>query len=120
MARILIIDDDTELRAVLRMALEEAGHQVAEAADGAKGIKAYRQRPADLILCDLVMPGKEGLETIRELRTQFTDARIVAMSGGTMNFLPIASVLGSARTLRKPFDIASLLEVVDETLGART
>jgi CheY-like chemotaxis protein len=120
MARILIIDDDVELRALLRMALEETGHQVDEATDGAEGIQAYRQRPADLILCDLVMPGMEGLETIRELRTCFTDAKIVAMSGGNMNFLPIASCLGAVRTLRKPFGFASLLAVVDEMLGTGT
>lgn len=120
MARILVIDDDDELRTVLRVALEVAGHQVREAADGAQGIKTFQQWPAELILCDVVMPEKEGLETIRELRRRWADVKIVAMSGGafggTMDFLPLAKKFGAARILKKPFDMRTLWDVLEEAL----
>lgn len=120
MARILVIDDDNELRSILRAALEVAGHQVWEAADGAQGIRTFRQWPADIILCDVVMPVKEGLETIRELRHLFGDVKIVAMSGGayggTMDFLPFAAKFGAVRILKKPFDMRALRDVLEEVL----
>src|SRR6266852_6483191 len=120
MARILVIDDDTELRALLRLALEMAGHQVLEASDGRQGIKAFSQQAADLILCDIILADKEGLETIRELRRRFPDVKIVAMSGGAFggkwDFLPLAMKFGAARILKKPFDVGALTLVIDELL----
>jgi CheY-like chemotaxis protein len=67
MARILIIDDNALLRALLQLQLEAAGHQVCEAADGAEGLRLYRDGGADLVLCDLFLPHHEGLQTIRQL-----------------------------------------------------
>ena len=120
MARILVIDDDDELRSLLRVALEMAGHQVQEAADGGQGIKALSQHPADLILCDIIMPDKEGLETIRELRRRFPEVKIVAMSGGALggklDFLPVAKKFGATRILKKPFDVRTLSLVIEELL----
>jgi CheY-like chemotaxis protein len=121
MARILLIDDNAALRNLLRLQLEAAGHEVLEAADGGEGIRLYRRRPADLVLCDLFMPGKEGLETIRELRGAGA-GRIIAISGdgslGSSDFLRVATMLGAARALNKPFDAATLLETVGEVLRA--
>ena len=121
MASILIIDDDASLRRLLRAALEGAGYQVAEAADGASGLAAYRQRAANLVLCDIVMPDREGLETIRELRTRYSGVPIVAMSGGAagyaMDFLPVAAKLGASATLHKPFSLHALLGTVGDLLG---
>jgi DNA-binding NtrC family response regulator len=120
MAHILIIDDDKHVRTTVRKALEAAGHQVQETSNGREGIKSYEEEPADLILCDLFMPEKEGLETIRELRRQFSGVKIIAMSGGgyagTMDLLPIAQKFGAAKILRKPFDVKSVLEAVDQVL----
>src|SRR5260370_8977292 len=109
MARILVIDDDNQLRCLLRLALEMAGHQVIEAVDGEQGLKAYQKHLPDLVLCDLLMDNKEGLETIRELRRRFAEEKIIAMSGGLYggrgNFLSLAKTFASPKVLTKPFDI---------------
>ena len=121
MARILLIDDNAELRHLLRLQLEGAGHAVLEAPDGGEGIRLYRSGRVDLVLCDLFMPGKEGLETIRELRGA-GEGRIIAISGDgpvdASDFLRMARMLGAARTLSKPFDAPTLLEAVREVLQA--
>jgi CheY-like chemotaxis protein len=121
MAHILLIDDNALLRTLLRLQLEAAGHEVLEAADGGEGVRLYRSQPVDVVLCDLFMPGKEGLETIRELRGA-GEGRIIAMSGDgpvdASDFLRMATMLGAARALNKPFDAATLLETVREVLQA--
>ncbi len=120
MARILIIDDDHQMRAFLRNLLTERGHEVVEAPDGDIGSRLYPEEPADLIIIDIFMPIKEGLETIREFRGAFPNARIIAMSGGMSGQrydpLPTARVLGARRTLTKPFRSEELLEAVREVL----
>ena len=121
-ASILVIDDDSQIRAFVRGLLEAEGHEVREARNGAEGIKAHRQRPADLILCDIFMPEKEGLETIRELRGDFPQVRIVAMSGGSprtdpVDFLPLAKAFGAAAVLDKPISPKALVGAVTEALG---
>jgi CheY-like chemotaxis protein len=122
MAHILVIDDVPEVRWFLRLILGQAGHEVEEAADGAQGLQAYQRRPADLVLCDLFMPEKEGLETIRELRARDPGAKIIAMSGGTPktpgDFLPLAKQFGAVATLHKPFDSQQLLAAVAEVLSS--
>jgi DNA-binding response OmpR family regulator len=121
MARILVIDDDNQLRSLLRLALEMAGHQVVEAVDGEQGLKAYQEHLPDLVLCDLIMDNKEGLETIRELRRRFAEEKIIAMSGGLrggkVNFLALAKTFGAAKVLTKPFDIKTLSAAIDEILN---
>jgi CheY-like chemotaxis protein len=120
MARILLVDDNAELRGLLRLGLEEAGHQVAEAGEGTEALRLYKEAPADLVVCDLFMPGKEGLETIRELR-QSGDVPIIAVSGdgpaGTGSLLRAALLLGAARALEKPFDLTTFLENVRAVLA---
>src|SRR5438105_5427148 len=115
MASVLIIEDDAQLRRLLREGLEQVGYEVREAADGALGVKSYRRRAAHLVLCDLIMPEREGLETIEELRTLAPEVPIVAMSGGTFNgkadFLRVAAKLGATATLPKPFSIQELVEM---------
>jgi CheY-like chemotaxis protein len=123
MPEVLIIDDNKPLRWLLRTALEEAGHQVAEAPDGVKGVRAYLERRADVVLCDIFMPEMEGLETIRTLRRHDPGVRIIAMSGGSgtvpVNGLQIASHFGAVRVLSKPFPLARLIQVVQEILAHR-
>ena len=121
MASILVIDDDNELRTVLCAILEGEGHQVAEAVDGGEGLEAYRASPVDLVLTDLIMPGQEGVETIMELRKEFPDVRIIAMSGGGRadpgSFLGFANKLGAADTLEKPFSRDLLLDTIAKVLN---
>ena len=81
MARILVVDDLDYIRALARRTLELAGHEVAEAVDGGEALALYRRRPADVVVCDLVMPVLDGLETLRALRREFPDVAFVAMSG---------------------------------------
>jgi len=122
MQRVLIIDDDEQVRALLYEILDRAGFEVMEAANGAEGLKLYRSQPTDLVITDLIMPEKEGVETIMELRDQFRDARIIAISGGQRtggrDYLPIAARLGARRTVAKPFSRQEILEAVRETLAA--
>jgi DNA-binding response OmpR family regulator len=121
MARLLVMDDDETLRGALRVALEAAGYEVAEAADGAAGLRLYREQGADLVLVDIFMPERDGLEVIRALRAETPHPKIVAISGGgrtgQTDMLRAAAVLGAARTLRKPFTPRELLAVIRELLG---
>ncbi|MGA1823307.1 MAG: response regulator [bacterium] len=116
MARVLIIDDDPQIRALLRMKLEDDGYEVEEAADGKKGIDFYRQRPAELIITDIVMPTKEGIEMIAELREEYPDVTIIAISGGGLglaeDYLDWAQHLGAQLTFAKPVDLDELSEAV--------
>jgi DNA-binding NtrC family response regulator len=122
MKRVLIIDDDEQLRALLFEILDRAGFEVIEAANGEEGLKRYREQPIDLVITDLIMPEKEGVETIVELRREFPNARVVAISGGGRaggrDYLPIAARLGASRTVAKPFTSQEILEAVRETLAA--
>ena len=116
MARILIIDDESQIRSMLRLMLERDGYEVVEAPDGIEGIRAYRQKPADLIITDLIMPNKDGIGMIIELQKEFPDVKIIAMSGGGLNkpegYLKGAKKLGAACTLTKPIDREKMLRAV--------
>lgn len=121
MARILVIDDDTMIRELLMYMLEGAGHEVALAADGNEGVSSYRRQPADVVITDLIMPGKEGIETIREILKEFPDAKIIAISGGGRvnpgGYLDLAQKLGAQRTLAKPVECKVLIDTVEELLA---
>ncbi len=121
MARILIIDDEDELRSMLRQMLEQAGHEVTEAVNGAEGIQLYEQDTHDLIITDIIMPEKEGVETIIALRRADPDLPIIAISGGgrleATDFLTMTKKLGARRTLSKPFRRDQLLEAVGDCLA---
>jgi len=116
-ARILIIDDEDRYRSALRRALELEGHDVAEAPDGDAGLDAYRAQPADVVLLDMFMPGRDGVETLRALRDEFPDAKVIAVSGGgeygQVEVLRAARVFGARHTLVKPFPNEKLLEAID-------
>lgn len=120
MARIFIIDDDEQLLRMLRKALEIAGHEVAAAGNGKDGIKLFRENPADLILSDILMPEMDGLEVLMQLRREFPQVKIIAMSGGSeslnLDTLEIARRLGAVHTLRKPFALPEMLRAVREVL----
>lgn len=119
MSRILVIDDDPDIRAVLGWSLKSAGYEVALAADGREGLSAYRAQPADLVITDIYMPNQDGLETIHELDQRYPRPAIIAMSGraiaGTM--LTIARNLGAIQILQKPFSIDDVLQAVGQALS---
>lgn len=121
MARLLVVDDDQVLRAALRIVLEGAGYDVLEAADGDAGLRLYREQGADLVLVDIFMPGRDGLEVIRALRGAIPRPKMIAMSGrvrtGLFDPLEAAAAFGAARTLRKPFEARDLLAAIRELLG---
>ena len=120
MERILIIDDEPQIRSMLRLMLERDGYEVVEAPDGIEGIRVYRQNPADLIITDLIMPHKDGIGMIIELKKEFPDVKIIAMSGGGLNkpegYLKGAQKLGAVCTLTKPIDREGMLRAVRKTL----
>lgn len=120
MARILIIDDDAQLRATLREVLEREGYGVVEAYNGREGLKRYQTAPTEVIIIDILMPEQEGLETIMLLRRVDPQVKIIAMSGGgqrgRMDFLHLAAMLGAQRTLHKPFRLQELIEAVRDLM----
>src|SRR6266446_2725331 len=105
MRRILLVDDDEDFRKMLHKVLERAGYEVYAACNGKFVLDMYRQTPCDLILTDLIMPEKEGLETITELRRFNPRIKIIAMSGGgqfgSQCYLDAARTLGAKRTIAK-------------------
>jgi CheY-like chemotaxis protein len=124
MKRILVIDDDPQLREMVSVMLAHAGYDVVDADDGREGIRLYRQQPADLVITDIFMPETEGLQVIRELRKEFPAVRVIAMSGGGNKIgefpaLPLAEQLGAMFVLQKPFLLEELLGVVRKALGAK-
>ncbi len=120
MAYILIIDDEPQIRSMLKLMLERDGYEVAEAPDGNEAIRLYRQNPADLIITDLIMPNQDGIGMIIALKKEFPDAKIIAMSGGGLNkpegYLKGAKKLGAACTLTKPIDRDEMLRAVRDVL----
>ena len=120
MALILIIDDEPQIRSMLKLMLERDGYEVAEASDGIEGIRIYRQNPADLIITDLIMPNKDGIGVILDLKKEFPNVKIIAMSGGGLNkpegYLKGAKKLGAACTLTKPIDRGEMLRAIKEVL----
>ena len=121
MADIIIIDDEPALRATMRKILERADHTVREAANGDEGIRLHRESPADLVVTDLFMPEKEGIETIQELKTIDPELPILAVSGGgavmdARGSLADAELLGADAILSKPFTVQQLQARVGELI----
>ena len=121
MKRVLIVDDDDQFRLMLRRLLEKEGYEVHEAIDGKQGIETFRRLRTDLVITDIIMPEKEGVETIVALRQEFPSIKIIAISGGGRNapgdYLMLANKLGAQVTMEKPLDRNRLLREV-ETLTA--
>ena len=121
MAHVLIVDDEPALRRTLRVMLEKAGHEVIEAGDGDQGLAMFAEHRPDLVLTDIVMPNREGVEFIGALRLKDAHAPIIAMSGGGSAggelFLQLAKLFGATRTLDKPIRQEVLLETVNACLS---
>jgi CheY-like chemotaxis protein len=116
MPKILVIEDVPQIRLLLVHLLESAGYRVLEAEDGDSGIHRWRQERPELVITDLVMPGKEGLDVIREIRLADGRAKVIAMTGavyrGNVNLLDEAMRLGAAATFQKPFNVNEILRLV--------
>jgi CheY-like chemotaxis protein len=129
MSLVLVIDDSDSVRRSLKAMLESAGHDVAVAFDGVDGVTQFRDQPFDLVISDIVMPRKDGLQTVRELREMTAAVPIIVMSGGFRcvdggdnqreidDLLFIAEEVGATRTISKPFSRGDLLAMVGECLG---
>ncbi len=121
MARILVIDDEREIRSLIKQMLELSGHEVQDAPDGMVALKLHKENPADLIITDIFMPKKEGIETILELKRDFPDLKIIAMSGGGSldpeGYLGTAKTIGADRIFEKPFPLEDLVQAVHELLN---
>lgn len=121
MARILLVDDDSDIREILRDHLESAGHSVVEAQNGKVGMVVLGENPCDLVITDVYMPDGDGIEFITELHARAEDLPIIAISGGGshdfgLHMLSVSSVLGARAVLAKPFNSDLLLETVERLL----
>lgn len=122
MARILVVDDMPAVTALLRVALEEHGHNVVEASDGAACLRLVKDQNFDAIVLDMMMPGIDGIETVRRLRADGCKAPLIAISGGTDDFpaavsLKMSEMYGADRLLFKPFDNEELVAAIDELIA---
>lgn len=120
MARILIIEDDNEVRDYLESVLSRDGYDVAGASNGKDGVALFQQDPADLVITDIIMPEKDGIETILDLKRSNPGLKVIAISGGGRaepeNYLHSAKLIGANLTLRKPFTNEAMLEAVRSLL----
>jgi len=122
MKRILIIDDDHHILVMLKKMLEKAGFEVDLASNGVDGLELFQKIQADLVITDIIMPEKEGLETIREMKRIRSDLKIIAMSGGGKisadNYLETAKIFGASLVLEKPFSQKTMVDAVLKLLGS--
>ena len=116
MARILIMDDDETVRLALRTLLQKKGHNVIEAMNAVEGAKTYTQEPLDLVITDILMPERDGVEALLELRTHQPQIKTIVISGDAPEFLPIVEDLGADRAIAKPFKNQEVLDAVNELL----
>ena len=120
MAKILIVDDDPQIRKMLPRIFEGQGHDVEVAENGARGLEVMSSKSIDLVVSDVLMPVKDGLEMIRDVKRSYPDMKIIAMSGGGSlhknEYLKFASVMGAQKTLSKPIVNTELIQMVDELL----
>ena len=121
MEKILIMDDCGDFRALIRDILVEAGYEVLEAADGNEGLQLYLRNPVSVVIIDMLMPNKDGIETIMELRKASSPTKIIAVSGGgrvpSDDYLSMARTAGADYTIIKPIDPDSLLSTISQILN---
>ena len=121
MPSILVVDDEDQIRQLIRATFEEAGYRVAEANNGKDALAQYRLAPTDLVVTDILMPDEDGLECIATLRRESPNVKIIAITGGSdmigvLGFLDVAKMLGAHRTLQKPFEMKALLDAAHSAL----
>jgi DNA-binding NtrC family response regulator len=116
MARILVVDDDEQIRIMLEIALSRDSHEVVTAENGALASMRQSERPADVVIMDIIMPEKEGFETIIEFRREYPKTKIIAISGGGRlgpdQYLKLAKTMGADFIFEKPLQMLQLREVI--------
>jgi DNA-binding response OmpR family regulator len=121
MKRILFVDDDEPFRLSFSLILEKAGYEIEQAEDGRVGLRKFKEHPPDLVICDLIMPDVEGLETMREIHEIDKTTKILAISGGgrvnAVYYLKVAQMMGAVVTLAKPFTREELIGAVEKLIG---
>ena len=121
MSSILVVDDDAQVLDVLSEMLRLEGHEVTTALNGVSALEQVRQKLFDLVITDLIMPEKEGLETIADIRKAYSKIPIIAISGGgrigPQDYLETAKHIGADATLAKPFARRELISAVDALIG---
>jgi CheY-like chemotaxis protein len=119
--RVLIVDDDADMRLSLKLALEMAGYAIEVAADGREALAIQKQRPADILITDIFMPESDGFEVIDAVRRAFPQTRIIVVSGGARlakrEYLLDAALMDVDAVLPKPFDVETLLRTLDTIQG---
>jgi len=129
MPRILVIDDDDMVRGTIKAILERAGHEVTLAVDGEDGLRQFQRQSCDLVVCDIFMPNKEGIATLRELRQLDAAVPVITMTGGSpsagrtgpsdSDYLTMSTLLGATRTIHKPFRASELIALVQACLAEK-
>lgn len=123
MARVLVIDDNDQFREMLRECLESEGYEVVVASNGKEGIDLYHKEPADLVITDVLMPEKDGVEMMVDLSRNFPDVKIIVISGGgeegsAEDYLESIKVICNIKhTFSKPFEMDAMLKAVEEAVG---
>jgi DNA-binding NtrC family response regulator len=116
-SRILIVDDDPDVRLVLRRMLEPDGYEVGEAGHGREALEVIGHRPFDLLITDLIMPEQEGIETIQTFHRRYPEVKIIAISGAYgSDYLRIAKHLGAHEVMQKPLRLQAVLSTVSRLL----
>jgi len=115
--RILVVDDNEDVRLSMKLLLERAGYEVTVAPDGNRALELQRECPCQVLVTDIFMPEADGMETIERFRREFRTVKIVAMSAGgrqmgSRRYLATAGDVGADATLQKPFEAATLLETL--------
>ena len=122
MKKILIIDDEPYILLMLKKMLERAGYEVDLASNGREGMDLFNKETADLVITDIIMPDKEGLELIIEMKRQRPNLKIIAMSGGGRispdSYLECATHFGAEKVFQKPFRQKELVSAVRELIPA--
>jgi len=123
MAKILIVDDEQNIRNILCETLKKDEYEIFEASSGQEAIDILDSNAVDLMITDLVMPGKTGLDLIMEIKEKIPEINIIAISGGggingRFDYLPIAQLIGANNIIRKPFSMADIKKIVSDLLAA--
>jgi len=128
MTKVIVIDDEEDIRITLKEVFRRAGFEVEVASNGNEGMNLLREHGADLVITDIIMPGSDGVETAHNIRTEFPKTKIIVMSGGgnaaplgyepaaitTTAYLASAAAIGADLTLTKPFDREELIKAAKE------
>ncbi len=121
MCDILVADDDSMVRSVLREILEKQGWTVTEASNGREAIESFRKQPCQLLITDILMPEDDGYETCLQLKRKYQHLKVIAISGGDFllpgKYLALAHGIGVDRTFAKPFRTAEIVDAVRELIG---